>query len=180
MKWITSKSTQFEILEHDGKKLSSFYDPIKEAKTWINSLSKYKLKKQHIVVIGCGSGYQVDQLDRLDLFESIHVICLSTKQKSLIREHQKYSTKVFINGPEDDLDYILKLKSFAICEITTDKFIDPSLFSSLKFKLSERSEVTNKDFELVKQPNSNELISVKHLYYSKKPVIHKIIQELVK
>lgn len=183
MKWVDNKSKKHKILQTDEKYLSSFYDPIKESINWIHSLNKYILKKDHILVLGCGSGYHIDQLDRLGLFKSIHVICLSETQKQLVEENFHFSEAVNLYSPNEDLNQSLNFKSFGLCEISTDKILDVNLYNQLKAQLTQRNIdyiYNNNDFKLHSEPENNELLSVKHVSYTKNPIIDKIMQELVK
>lgn len=183
MKWVDNKNKKHKILKNDEKYLSSFYDPIKESINWIHSLNKYVLKKDHIIVLGCGSGYHIDQLDRLGLFTSIHVLCLSEKQKQLVEENFDFSESVIFHVSKEDLYADLQHKSFGLCEISTDKSLDINLYNQLKADLTQRNPdliYSNDDFKIHSEPENNELLSVKHVSYTKNPTIDKIMQELVK
>ena len=186
MKWVNTKNQKNKILQYDEKYLSSYYDPIKESIKWIHSLNKYVLKKDHFLVLGCGSGYHIDQLDRLGLFKSIHVLCLSSKQKQLIEESFQYSESVVLHSSKElstQLHESLNFKSFGLCEISTDKVLDLQLYNKLKAELTQRNTqfiINNKDFKLQSEPEDNELLSVKHVSYIKNPTVDKIMQELVK
>lgn len=186
MEWTDSKATNQPVLLNEGKYISSFYNPNKEAQAWIQSIKKYILKKENIVILGCGSGYQISGLDLLGFFKKIYVICLDSTQKKLIQSEFNFSESVILYSSgevESNNLQDLKNKSFGVFEIKTDKSINPKKYNSLRELINQRSNISNfnnKDFIKLSNPEKNELMSVKHIRYKKNKSVDLIIQELVR
>lgn len=186
MKWIESKIENYKILKSDEKYISSFYNPMAEATRWVQSLNNHILKKQNLIVLGCGSGYHIDQLDRVGIYKSVFVLCVSQAQKELVENKFKFSDTIKLFGPKDlnqDILDQIGVKNFGICEIKTDLPISPSLYKEYKNKITQREDqyhTKSFDFKVNASPKKNELMSVKHISFIKNTTIDKIIQELIK
>ncbi|MGL4452589.1 MAG: 6-hydroxymethylpterin diphosphokinase MptE-like protein [Sarcina sp.] len=116
-----------ETLKYNKKYLHSKYDPLKEAKTFIES-KKNLLEKDIAVVLGSGLGYHINEILNRGYNGKIIVFEYSSEILSLAKKNIVSDKVEFINGK--DSEFMLKLQKYF--DLVEDIIIHKPSFEVLK------------------------------------------------
>lgn len=117
-----SKSGE-EVLIVDGKATASLVDPIKESKSWMESVRPMLLKeKERIVVLGIGSGYHLRLLGETE--PDLTIVAIDTCEKSIQFCSKKQLKNVqFVFISQDELR--AGAQSVVAADAVRDWILDP-------------------------------------------------------